>query len=45
MKIQDCPKNLNRCPEKMCPEFPCWAYDRYMKNQEKSKIKQDEGWE
>jgi len=45
MKIENCPKNLKHCPEKICPEFPCWAYEKNLDKLDKEKKVRDEGWE
>jgi hypothetical protein len=45
MMIENCPKGLNNCPEKGCPEFPCWAYEQHMEKMDKEKKEKDSGWE
>jgi hypothetical protein len=45
MNVDNCPKNLNKCPEQHCPMYPCWAYDQHMENQDKDKRDRDAGWE
>ncbi|MFC1755661.1 hypothetical protein ACFL96_20115 [Thermoproteota archaeon] len=44
MKIDNCPKKLNKCND-MCPEYPCWAYDEYMNQQDRVERKRNEGWD
>ncbi len=45
IRIENCPKSLNRCPESACPMYPCWAYEQHMDCKDKEKTKRDEGWE
>ncbi|MFH1669804.1 MAG: hypothetical protein ABIA62_07805 [Candidatus Woesearchaeota archaeon] len=45
MRIDQCPKRLNNCPERGCPEYPCWAYEKHLDNKDRNSKKQDSGWE
>jgi len=45
MKVDNCPKYLNMCPEQHCPLYPCWAYEQHMDNQDRAKKDRDTGWE
>ncbi|MBW2967359.1 hypothetical protein KY362_02630 [Candidatus Woesearchaeota archaeon] len=45
MRIENCPKKLNNCPEANCPSYPCWAFDQHMDMLDRDKSKKDEGWE
>ena len=45
MRIDNCPKGLNHCPEASCPIYPCWAYDQHLDKMDKEKQLKDDGWE
>jgi len=44
MKVPDCPKNLKSCNQ-YCPEYPCWAYEKFSSENVKKNKKLEKGWE